>query len=93
MNAELGRTSGVAVSRPFLESREPFVVTPSEIGEIAGARPRDVPLAVAPLCVSGGRLGAIVAAGSAPGHDFPELKLRILGGLADQATLAIASAH
>jgi diguanylate cyclase (GGDEF)-like protein len=69
---------------------EPFVLTPHDL-----AQAKDPPLetdtsyAVAPL-VAGKRGGCIVAA--IPSGDFGERELRLLGGLAHQAKLAIANA-
>jgi HD-GYP domain-containing protein (c-di-GMP phosphodiesterase class II) len=80
----------VAEARAIASDAEPFVLTPAEI-----QRTFDDPLdpaasyAIAPLVV-GGRLGCIVA--SLPEGDFGERELRMLGGLAHQAKLAIANA-
>ena len=46
-------------------------------------------LAVAPLALSGNRVGCILAAGSSPEHDFGEIDLRLLAGVAHQAALLI----
>ena len=49
-------------------------------------------LALAPLALEGGRHGCIAALVPADRADFGERELRLLGGLADQAKLAIANA-
>ena len=70
---------------------EPFVLAPEEWSKVDGD-PLD-PLAsyaIAPLAVAG-RWGCIVAALPLDG-DFGERELRLLGGLARQANLAIANA-
>jgi diguanylate cyclase (GGDEF)-like protein len=69
---------------------EPFVVVPDE-GERIDAEPADpgASYAVAPLRI-GSRGGCIVTA--LPQGDFAERELRLLGGLAHQARLAIANA-
>jgi diguanylate cyclase (GGDEF)-like protein len=69
---------------------DPFVVTPDEIAKLAG-RPLEpnTSYAVAPL-VAGTRGGCIVAA--LADDEFVERELRLLGGLAHQAKLAIANA-
>ena len=78
-------------ARKYLDAgAEPFVVGPEQ-----WARIEKDPLApgasyaIAPIEVEG-RLGCIVAA--LPDADFGERELRLLGGLAHQAKLAIASA-
>jgi diguanylate cyclase (GGDEF)-like protein len=69
---------------------EPFLVTPEMVAD-AGEEPLypDSSLAVAPFAVGNG-VGAIVAV--LPHADFGERELRLLGGLAHQAQLAIANA-
>jgi GAF domain-containing protein len=47
------------------------------------------PLAVAPLALSGNRVGCILAAAPGPDHEFTELDLRLLAGMAHQAALLI----
>ena len=56
---------------------------------VKGAEGASVPVAVARLTLSDGRLGCLLAAAPAAGHVFPERKLRLLAGIADQATLAL----
>jgi diguanylate cyclase (GGDEF)-like protein len=70
---------------------EPFVLGPDEVAMI-DAEPLDPTrsYAIAPLIVDG-RWGCIVAALPADG-DFGERQLRLLGGLARQANLAIENA-
>jgi diguanylate cyclase (GGDEF)-like protein len=69
---------------------DPFVITPGDIAKLAG-RPLEpnTSYAVAPL-VAGNRGGCIVA--SIADDEFVERELRLLGGLAHQAKLAIANA-
>jgi HD-GYP domain-containing protein (c-di-GMP phosphodiesterase class II) len=73
------------------DAHEPFVVGPDEWTKIDEA-PLDpnVSYAIAPLNVDG-RWGCIVAA-LPPDADFGERELRLLGGLARQANLAIENA-
>jgi HD-GYP domain-containing protein (c-di-GMP phosphodiesterase class II) len=66
-------------------SSEPFIVRPDQFEEIA----LDVSYAIAPFSV-GRKVGCIIAA--LPESDFGERELRLLGGLAHQAQLAIANA-
>jgi diguanylate cyclase (GGDEF)-like protein len=71
-------------------NREPFVAEPSEYEPVVGEGP--VPggrYAVAPFEVEG-RAGALVAL--VEEEDFGERELRLLGGVAQQAKLAIANA-
>jgi HD-GYP domain-containing protein (c-di-GMP phosphodiesterase class II) len=76
--AEMRRRLGVGAGT------DPFVVTPEDLELQASSS-----YAVAPL-VAGTRGGCIVAA--IPDGDFGERELRLLGGLAHQAKLAIANA-
>jgi diguanylate cyclase (GGDEF)-like protein len=91
--AAIGYSFSADVARTLLERGEPFVLTPADLERIAGATAETIPYAVAPVLLPCGRLAAIVAAGSAPGDVLSELKLRLLGGLADQAKLAVAAAR
>jgi diguanylate cyclase (GGDEF)-like protein len=83
------------VARPYpIEAldveREPFIAEPSQYEPVVGEGP--VPggrYAVAPFEVDG-RAGALVALVEA--EDFGERELRLLGGVAQQAKLAIANA-
>jgi len=71
-------------------SREPFVVEPSDYEPLVGEAP--VPggrYALAPFEVDG-RAGCLVAL--VEGEEFGERELRLLGGVAQQAKLAIANA-
>ncbi|HET8528303.1 MAG TPA: GAF domain-containing protein [Gaiellaceae bacterium] len=87
------RTFDPTSARAALLGREPFVITPAEYAGV-----EDDPLdprasyAVAPLEVDG-RLGCIVAALPADEDFSGERELRLLGGLARQANLAIANAR
>ncbi|HVA30543.1 MAG TPA: diguanylate cyclase, partial [Gaiellaceae bacterium] len=66
-------------------SPEPFIVRPDQFEEIAP----DASYAIAAFSV-GRKIGCIIAA--LPESDFGERELRLLGGLAHQAQLAIANA-
>ncbi|HET9115305.1 MAG TPA: HD domain-containing phosphohydrolase [Gaiellaceae bacterium] len=71
-------------------SREPWVITPEEYEPVIGEAP--VPggrYAIAPFEVDG-RIGSLVAL--VESEDFGERELRLLGGVAHQAKLAIANA-
>jgi diguanylate cyclase (GGDEF)-like protein len=74
----------------FGSGTEPFILAPTDYARL-GADPlgAETSYAVAPLAV-GKRGGCIVA--SLPEGDFGERELRLLGGLAHQARLAIANA-
>jgi len=76
-----------------LQRREPFVISPADYAEVR--RPpifSDSTFAVAPLALDG-RSGCIVAAIPAMLEEhFGDRELRLLGGLAHQAKLAIANA-
>jgi diguanylate cyclase (GGDEF)-like protein len=98
LRAEHGHSAELAAelaARPYpLESldvdREPFVVEPSDYEPLIGEAP--VPggrYAVAPFEIDG-RVGCLVALVEA--EDFGERELRLLGGVAQQAKLAIANA-
>ena len=78
------------LKRRFGTVLEPFVVGPVEIARV-DPNPIDAEAsyAVAPLVV--GRSGGCIVA-SVPDGDFGERELRLLGGLAHQAKLAIANA-
>jgi diguanylate cyclase (GGDEF)-like protein len=69
--------------------QEPYVVPPADYADVENPTAPDASYAVAPLEVDG-RVGAIVAHVTA--LDFGERELRLLGGLAQQAKLAIANA-
>jgi diguanylate cyclase (GGDEF)-like protein len=74
----------------YLAGAEPYVLGPDAWSRIADdPLEADASYAVAPIEVEG-RVGCIVAA--LPAGEFGERELRLLGGLAHQAKLAIASA-
>jgi diguanylate cyclase (GGDEF)-like protein len=76
--------------RKYLAGSEPYVLGPDQWSRIADdPLEADASYAVAPIEVEG-RVGCIVAA--LPAGKFGERELRLLGGLAHQAKLAIASA-
>jgi diguanylate cyclase (GGDEF)-like protein len=70
-------------TRRALERGEPFVLEPGSVDQVPIG---DDPLAVAPVVLPSGRIGCIAAA--AP-EAFPERKLRLLAGIANQASLAL----
>jgi GAF domain-containing protein len=74
---------------------ESFVLTHDEVMSVLASAGMDVTrtpsqLAVAPLALSGNRLGCLIAAGGDDEHEFDELDLRLLAGMAHQAALLIA---
>lgn len=70
-------------TRRALERGEPFVLEPGTVDMVPAG---DDPLAVAPVVLPSGRIGCIAAA--AP-EAFSERKLRLLAGIANQASLAL----
>jgi diguanylate cyclase (GGDEF)-like protein len=78
------------VALPFAERPEPFVLHPEQYAGIPGAAAlsRGTDAAVAPFAL-GSRMGFLVA-GARDGETFGELQLKMLAGLADQATLALS---
>jgi hypothetical protein len=79
----VGSVVEFAGARRALEAGEPFVLKPGTVGMIPAG---DDPLAVAPVVLPSGRIGCVAAA--VPG-EFPERKLRLLAGIANQASLAL----
>ncbi|HEY7876112.1 MAG TPA: GAF domain-containing protein [Actinomycetota bacterium] len=81
------------VARPLLSADDPFIMKPADyhpIKEGLDERDRDALVAVAPLKLDGGRMGAIVVEAPAYGdYEFSERKMRLLTGIAHQAKLAI----
>ena len=70
-------------TRRALERGEPFVLEPGTVNLVPEG---DEPLAVAPIVLPSGRIGCIAAAA----HEaFAERKLRLLAGIANQASLAL----
>jgi diguanylate cyclase (GGDEF)-like protein len=74
-------------TRHALERGEPLVLEP---GTVALAAVGEDPLAIAPVVLPSGRIGCIAAA--AP-ESFAERKLRLLAGIANQASLALHSSQ
>jgi diguanylate cyclase (GGDEF)-like protein len=74
-------------TRRAFERGEPFVLEPGSVDQVPAG---EDPLAVAPVVLPSGRIGCVAAA--APG-EFPERKLRLLAGIANQASLALHSSH
>ena len=70
-------------TRRALERGEPFVLEPGSVDMVPDG---EDPLAVAPVVLPSGRIGCIAAA--AP-EVFAERKLRLLAGIANQASLAL----
>jgi diguanylate cyclase (GGDEF)-like protein len=80
-----------AAARPLSERPEPFVLRPEQYAELAGAAELSPggDVAVAPFTFDESRMGFLVA-GAPAGETFGELQLKMLAGLADQATLALS---
>jgi diguanylate cyclase (GGDEF)-like protein len=81
--------------RGLLDGDEAFVLSGGAVSEMLSGAGIDVPrkplpLVVSPLVLAGGRMGCIVAPGSEPEHEFSELDLRLLEGMARQAALLIS---
>jgi len=70
-------------TRQALERGTPFVLEPGASDFVTAG---DEPLAVAPVVLPSGRIGCIAA--TVP-EALPELKLRLLAGIANQASLAL----
>jgi len=85
------RRFDAAMARESLTARsDPFVLGPAQWARIENdPLEADASYAIAPIEVDG-RVGCIVAA--LPSEEFGERELRLLGGLAHQAKLAIANA-
>ena len=83
----LGSVVEFGGTRRVLERGEPFVLQPGSVELVAAG---EDPVAVAPVVLPSGRIGCIAAA--AP-NGFPEQKLRLLAGIANQASLALHTAH
>lgn len=79
----------------FAELTEPFVIGAGASPGVPGAVVLNagIPAAVAPLRLESGRMGCIVAGAPALGdYEFSERKMRLLEGIAHQASLAINNA-
>ena len=70
-------------TRRALERGEPFVLEPGTVNIVPEG---EDPLAVAPVVLPSGRIGCIAAAAPEP---LTERKLRLLAGIANQASLAL----
>ncbi len=79
----VGSVVELAGTREALERGTPFVLEPGTSDLVPAG---DHPLAVAPVVLPSGRIGCIAA--SVP-EAFPEPKLRLLAGIANQASLAL----
>jgi len=83
-------------ARPLLLSAEPWSANSADIVEELGI-PFDFvrgPVAVAPLKLDGGGIGALVVGAPALGdYEFSERKMKLLAGIAHQVRLAINNAH
>ena len=86
----LGASFAAEVAQPFSQHPEPFVLHPEQYAQIPGAAELGVggDGAVAPFTLDHDRMG-FLAAGVPAGEMFGELQLKMLAGLADQATLAL----
>ncbi|MET0938694.1 MAG: GAF domain-containing protein, partial [Gaiellaceae bacterium] len=78
------------VAQPFSKRPEPFLLRPEQYEEVLDATELSPggDVAVAPFVLGQGRMG-FLAAGAPAGETFGELQLKMLAGLADQATLAL----
>ncbi len=81
--------------RILRRGEESFVLSHEEVVEALTAAGIEMtrapsPLALAPLALSGDRFGCLLAAGADAEHEFGELDLRLLAGMAHQAALLIA---
>jgi HD-GYP domain-containing protein (c-di-GMP phosphodiesterase class II) len=84
-----------SLSEGRLDSMKPFVIGARDIPAVPGIQTLfgNLVFAVAPLKLDGGRCGAIAAAAPALGdYEFSDRKVRLLGGIAYQARLAINNA-
>jgi len=83
-------------ARPLLDSAEPFSANSADIVKQLGL-PFDFVrghVAVAPLKLDGGGIGALVVGAPALGdYEFSERKMKLLAGIAHQVRLAINNAH
>ncbi len=79
----VGSVVELAGTRQALERGTPFVLAPGTSDLVPAG---DDPLAVAPVVLPSGRIGCIAA--TVP-EAFPEPKLRLLAGIANQASLAL----
>jgi diguanylate cyclase (GGDEF)-like protein len=79
----IGSVVELAGTRQALERGTPFVLAPGASDLVPAG---DEPLAVAPVVLPSGRIGCIAATVS---EAFPERKLRLLAGIANQASLAL----
>jgi hypothetical protein len=79
----IGSVVELAGTRQALERGTPFVLEPGTSDLVPAG---DHPLAVAPVVLPSGRIGCIAA--TVP-EAFPEPKLRLLAGIANQASLAL----
>jgi diguanylate cyclase (GGDEF)-like protein len=79
----VGSVVELAGTRQALERGTPFLLAPGASDLVPAG---DEPLAVAPVVLPSGRIGCIAATVS---EAFPERKLRLLAGIANQASLAL----
>jgi GAF domain-containing protein len=82
-SAPVGSLVELAGARRALEAGEPFVLAADRLDPVPIC---DEPLAIAPVLLPSGRIGCVAAA--VP-EAFPERKLRLLAGIANQASLAL----
>ena len=84
------------LARPLLLANEPFSANSSDLVKQLGLEFDLVRghMAVAPLKLDGGGVGALVVGAPALGdYEFSERKMKLLAGIAHQARLAINNAH
>ncbi|MFL5927570.1 MAG: diguanylate cyclase [Gaiellaceae bacterium] len=79
------------VAHRWLESAEPFVLEPADLGAIEGVDAFGGRIVVAPLKLEHNRVGALTA--TTGERVLDDRQLRLLAGLAHQAKLAIESAE
>ncbi len=89
-NAGIGPAFPIAEVLRLVDSSEPVVLRPEDMRGVPGAEDASVPVAVARLALSGSRLGYLVVAAADAEHVFGDRKLKLLAGIADQATLALS---
>ncbi|MEA2447557.1 MAG: hypothetical protein QOK47_1194, partial [Actinomycetota bacterium] len=90
----LGSRVGGEAASSLLDSDQPFVLLEDQYREIPGSSEfgSGLALAVAPLKLES-RSGCLMASAPALGdYEFSERKMRLLGGIVDQAKLAISEA-
>jgi diguanylate cyclase (GGDEF)-like protein len=82
------------VAAPFLGTSEPYILRGQDVPLVPGIIDEDMACdwAIAPFCLEGDRLGAIVAVEKPGSPALSEWKMRLLAGIAHQAKLAVSNA-